>query len=81
MTKITELVDKSLDRVMCELRKPDNRQRIQSYILDPIVDELGIKLQPYLYIIITMYVLIIIPLFVLLLVSLLKSRNETSKTR
>ena len=76
MTKIAELVDKSLDRAMCELRKPDNRLRIHQYILDPIVGELGIKLQPYFYIMIIMYVLIIIPLFVLLLVAMLRGRTN-----
>ena len=75
MTKLSELIEKSLDKITDELQRKENKFKIDNYIIDPILKELYQRIQPFFYLMLIMYLLLFVPLVTMLCIFLLKKKK------
>ena len=75
MTKLSELIEKSLDKITDELQRKENKFKIDNYIIDPILKELSQRIQPFFYLMLIMYLLLFVPLVTMLCIFLLKKKK------
>ena len=78
MTKLSELIEKSLDKITDELQRKENKFKIDNYIIDPILKELSQRIQPFFYLMLIMYLLLFVPLVTMLCIFLLKKKKVLS---
>ena len=48
MDDFGNLFNESIEMLICEYRKKDNKEKIEKYILDPVVIYIGQQLWPYI---------------------------------
>lgn len=79
MTKFADLIEHTLDHISDELQKSNNKKKINLYIVEPILKELSVKIQPFLYLMVILYLLLFVPLVLVLITSILRKSRRVIK--
>lgn len=73
MEKFTnEIISKCIN----SLSEKENKQKINKYIIEPLISNISIKLHPYLITIFIMYILILILIISIMFILVLKQKNN-----
>lgn len=72
-----ELCNQTLDILVEEFQKPENRKKIQDNILDPIIKYIGKEIWPYVLISSALLSILIIILFTMIYILMKQLRNNS----
>ena len=72
---LSKLTKEVLDKCIIELQKDENKENIESYIINPLIKSISNKLYPYLISIFIMYILILILVITILIFLIMKKKN------
>ena len=71
---IDQLTKDFIHKISIELRKDDNQRIIKSEIMDPLFNEVSIKVNPYISILFGMYCFNLVLIIVILLIIIFKKK-------
>jgi len=72
---IYKITEDLLNKCIIELKKQENREKININLIDPLISSIGDKLHPYMITIFGMYILILI-LIISIMVILIMNKNK-----
>jgi len=72
MSMLTKITNDLLNKVIIELQEPDNRKRIDEYIINPLILDISKRIYPYLITVSIMYIIILV-MMISILILLIKN--------
>jgi len=72
MPLINKITNDVLDKIINELKKDENQQKIHAGLVDPVICYIQSKLQPYIYTTTSLFILIILLMFGIILLLIFK---------
>tara|TARA_B100001093_G_scaffold518590_1_gene603983 strand:+ start:3232 stop:3465 length:234 start_codon:yes stop_codon:yes gene_type:complete len=73
---IDELAKDFLFKISTELKKDENKRSIKEEIIEPLFNEISVKIYPYISILFGMYCINLILIIIILLIILMKKNSK-----
>lgn len=70
-----QLTKDFITKIIVEVKKPQNKERIHTEILDPLFSNFSQKIYPYVSLLFTMYIINLILIIVILVLIILMKKN------